>query len=66
MSLRWTKLAPGVYVATSPAGAYRIDGNNPGRNRWCVTYPDADYASADSLGEAKAWADIDADQRAAR
>lgn len=66
MALRWTKVRSGVYVATSPAGTYHIDGNNFGRNRWNVMYPDGDYASADALAEAKAWADIDADHRARR
>jgi hypothetical protein len=51
--LRWKKIAAGVYHATSPWGLYVIDGNNYGRNRWTVTYPDSDYGMADALAEAK-------------
>lgn len=53
--LRWKKTGPGAYRATSTYGDYTIDGNNAGRNRWTVTYPDGDYGMVDSLAEAKAW-----------
>jgi len=67
MTLSWKKVKAGVYAATSPWGLYSIDGNNaPGRNRWTVTYPDDDYGMVDSLGEAKAWAATDAEERARR
>jgi len=62
--LRWKKISPGVYHATSPAGLYIIDGNNAGRNRWTVTYPGGDYGMVDALTEAKAWANQDAEGRA--
>lgn len=55
-ALRWKKISPGVYHATSPVGRYVIDGNNAGRNRWTVTYPDGDYGMVDALAEAKLWA----------
>lgn len=58
--LTWTKVSKGVYHATAPSGLYTIDGNNAGTNRWTVTYPDGDYGMTDSLGEAKAWADLHA------
>lgn len=64
--LRWKKVKAGVYAATSPWGLYSIDGNNYGRNRWTVTYPDGDYGMVDSLGEAKAWAESHAAERATR
>lgn len=63
-TLRWSKVAAGVYHATSPRGLYTIDGNNAGRNRWTVTYPDGDYGMCDALAEAKLWAESDAEQRA--
>ena len=62
--LRWKKVRSGVYTATSPWGVYNIDGNNYGRNRWTVTYPDGDYGLVDALAEAKAWAAQDAEERA--
>ena len=65
-TLRWSKLSPGVYHATSPWGLYTIDGNNYGRNRWTVTYPDYDYAMVDALAEAKLYAEEDAEQRSER
>lgn len=55
--LRWKKVRAGVYHETSPWGLYTVDGNNYGRNRWTVTYPDGDYGMVDSFGEAKAWAE---------
>lgn len=55
--LQWKKIDKGVYEATSPEGTFRIDGNNAGRNRWTITYPDGDYAMADALAEAKIWAE---------
>jgi hypothetical protein len=61
--LRWSKVSKGIYSATSPQGLYTIDGNNPGRNHWNVTYPSGDYGSADTLGEAKAWAEINLEER---
>jgi len=61
--LKWAKVKAGVYTATSPWGLYSIDGNNYGRNRWTVTYPNGDYAMTDALREAKAWAELDAAQR---
>jgi hypothetical protein len=64
--LRWSKVSAGIYSAPSPIGLYTIDGNNPGRNHWNVTYPGGDYGSADTLGEAKAWAEIDYEQRSRR
>lgn len=66
MTLRWIRIAAGVYQAVSPIGAYLIDGNNAGRNRWTVTYPSGDYGMADSLAEAKAWAEGNAAERRAR
>jgi hypothetical protein len=62
--LTWKKIRAGIYHATSPWGLYTIDGNNFGRNRWTVTYPDNDYGMADTLGEAKAWAEMNAETRA--
>jgi len=64
--LRWTKVSAGVYHVTSPWGLYTIDGNNYGRNRWTVTYPDGDYGMVDALAEAKAWAEQDAEARSAK
>ncbi len=64
--LSWKKVRAGVYAATSQWGLYSVDGNNYGRLRWTVTYPDGDFGMADSLGEAKAWAAVDADQRERR
>ena len=64
--LRWKKVRAGVYHATSPWGLYTIDGSGYGRNRWTVTYPGADYGMVDSLGEAKAWAQQDANSRVRR
>ena len=61
--LSWKRVSKGVYHATSPWGVYRIDGNNPGQNRWTVTYPNDDYGMVDTLGEAKAWAEQDAQTR---
>jgi hypothetical protein len=61
--LRWKKIGKGVYHAESPWGLYTIDGNNAGRNRWTVTYPDGDYGMVDALAEAKGWAEIDAEER---
>lgn len=54
--MRWVKVSPAVYAATTTAGVYQIDGNNPRPLRWRVTYPDGDYGRADSLAEAKDWA----------
>lgn len=62
--LSWKKTGPGAYRATSAHGDYTIDGNNAGRNRWTVTYPDGDYGMVDSLREAKAWAAQDVAERA--
>ena len=58
----------GVYHATSAWGLYTIDNEGYGRNRWTVTYPgpDNDYGMVDSLGEAKAWAEQDVEERARR
>lgn len=64
--LRWKKISAGVYHATSPWGLYVIDGNNYGRNRWTVTYPNNDYGMADALAEAKLWAESDAAERTAK
>jgi hypothetical protein len=64
--LQWKRVSAGIYTAASPWGAYGIDGNNAGRNRWTVFYPDGDYGMVDTLGEAKAWAQQDADERARR
>jgi hypothetical protein len=61
--LDWTAISRGIYHATSAAGLYTIDGNNYGRNRWTVTYPDGDAGMADTLKEAKLWAEIDLAQR---
>lgn len=58
--LSWTKVGKGAYQATAPSGLYTIDGNNAGRNRWTITYPDGDYGMVDSLGEAKAWGEVHA------
>lgn len=66
VTLRWKKIKAGVYHATSPWGLYVIDGNNYGRNRWTVTYPDGDYGMADALAEAKAWAETDAATQATK
>jgi hypothetical protein len=66
MTLHWKKVRSGVYTAASPWGVYGIDGNNYGRNRWTVTYPDGDYGMVDALAEAKAWAAQDAEERARR
>ncbi len=55
-TLTWKKAGKGVYHADTPHGRYTIDGNNAGRNRWTVTYPDGDYGMADALSEAKIWA----------
>lgn len=55
--LKWKKIDKGIYEATAPEGTFRIDGNNAGRNRWTITYPDGDYAMADALAECKAWAE---------
>lgn len=65
-TLRWAKVSAGAYHATSPFGLYTINGNNAGRNRWTVTYPDGDYGMCDALAEAKAWAESDVAQRAKR
>lgn len=65
-TLRWKKVTAGVYHATSPWGLYTIDGNNAGRNRWTVTYPNDDYGMADALAEAKLWAESDAAERASK
>lgn len=59
--LTWTKIGKSSYQATTPRGLYAIDGNGAGRMKWTVTYPDGDYGFTDSLGEAKAWADVHAD-----
>jgi hypothetical protein len=64
--LQWKKIAAGVYHATSPWGLYTIDGNNYGRNRWTVTYPNSDYAMVDALAEAKLEAEQDAEERSMR
>lgn len=64
--LKWKKIQAGVYHATSPWGLYTIDGNNYGRNRWTVTYPDGDYGMVDALAEAKAWAEQNAEDQALR
>ena len=64
--LSWKKVKAGVYHATSPWGLYTIDGNNYGRNRWTVTYPDDDYGMADALAEAKLWAEQHAAERSRR
>jgi hypothetical protein len=64
VTLSWKKVRAGVYAAPSEWGLYSIDSNNPGRNHWRVTYPDNDYGMVDSLGEAKAWAALDAEDRA--
>ena len=66
MILAWKKIRPGVYHATSPWGLYTIDGNNVGRNRWTVSYPDGDYGMVDTLAEAKAWAAQDVEGRTRR
>ena len=66
MILKWKKISPGVYHATSPWGLYMIDGNNAGRNHWTVTYPSGDYGMVDALAEAKEWAVQDAEERAKR
>lgn len=65
-TLRWKKITAGVYHATSPWGLYTIDGNNYGRNRWTVTYSSGDYGMADTLAEAKLWAETDAADRTAK
>lgn len=65
-ALRWKKVKTGVYAATSPWGLYTIDGTGYGRNRWTVTYPDGDYGMVDALTEAKAWAELHAEERARR
>ena len=64
--LSWKKIQAGVYHATSPWGLYTIDGNNYGRNRWTVTYPSGDYGMTDALAEAKAWAEMDVEERMRR
>jgi hypothetical protein len=64
--LHWKKVRAGVYHAASPRGLYTIDGNNAGRNRWTVIYPDGDYGMVDSFAEAKAWAAVDAEKRVPR
>jgi hypothetical protein len=64
--LRWKKVRAGFYHATSPWGLYTIDGNNTGRNRWTVTYPNGDYGMADALAEAKLWAEVHVNERASR
>jgi hypothetical protein len=62
--LAWKKIKAGVYHATSPWGLYTIDGTDSyGSNPWTVTYPDDDYGMTDTLGEAKAWAESDAEDR---
>jgi hypothetical protein len=65
-TLSWKKVRAGVYAAPSALGLYSIDGNNAGRNRWTVTYPDNDYGMTDSLSEAKAWAESHASARTHR
>lgn len=65
-TLSWKKVRAGVYAAPSALGLYSIDGNNAGRNRWTVTYPDNDYGMTDSLSEAKAWAKSHASARTHR
>jgi lysophospholipase L1-like esterase len=64
--LEWKKKARGVYEASTPQGVYIIDGNNRGRNRWTVTYPNEDYGMADSLQEAQAWAEQDLKERSSK
>jgi lysophospholipase L1-like esterase len=64
--LHWLKKERGVYQASSSRGTYTIDGNNRGRNRWTVTYPNGDYGMADSLREAQAWAEQDLTERSSK
>jgi hypothetical protein len=61
--LRWKKSGAGIYRAALLWGVYMINGNNYGRNRWTVTYPNGDFGMTDSLAEAKAWAELDAARR---
>jgi DNA topoisomerase IB len=48
-----------ILTADTPVGRYTIDGNNAGRNKWTVVYPDGDYGMVDSQAEAIAWAEGD-------
>lgn len=56
-ALKWKRKSKGVYTAESELGQFVIDGNNYGRNRWTLLYPDNDVAMVDALIEAKLWAD---------
>lgn len=43
-----------------PAG-YGATKDGAGRMRWTVSYPSGDYGMTDTLGEAIAWANLDAE-----